>query len=248
MAATTSREEAPPGARASRPHTSWHSLGQLLHRGRPATVAGNGARTLLRPNPWRYGRQGGGVLHPRETERIVAAVHAGGTPALPGGCLLPGLCFGQAHGVTAGRVAGCYVAGILSGSLRQCMRAGRPRSRGAPPPGTLLRPSPWCYGRQGGRVLHRRKLSGSLRQCMRARRPRSRGAPPPGALLWPSPWCYGRQGGGVLHRRETERNATAVHAGGTPAFPGGASSWGSASAKPMALRPAGWRCATSQGY
>ncbi|MCY3774970.1 MAG: hypothetical protein OXH11_03220, partial [Candidatus Aminicenantes bacterium] len=33
-------EAAHPGARASRPHTSWHSHGQLLNPGRPATAPG----------------------------------------------------------------------------------------------------------------------------------------------------------------------------------------------------------------
>ena len=72
------------GAQASRPHKSWHSLGHLLHPGRPAAT--------------------------------------------------PGLCSGRAHAVPAGRVAGCLIAGKLSGTQRECMRAGRPRSRVAPPP------------------------------------------------------------------------------------------------------------------
>ena len=54
-------EDAHPGARASRPHKSWHSLGHLLHPGRPATASGH--------------------------------------------------CFGRAHGVPAGRVAGRPIAG-----------------------------------------------------------------------------------------------------------------------------------------
>ena len=41
----------------------------------------------------------------------------------------PGLCFVRAHAVPAGRVAGCRIAGKLSGTQRECMRAGRPRSR-----------------------------------------------------------------------------------------------------------------------
>ena len=85
--ATTSWDEAHPGARASRPHNSWHSLGHLLHPARPATT--------------------------------------------------PGPCFGRAHAVPAGRVAGCRIAGKLSGTQRDSMRAGRPRSRVAPPPITL---------------------------------------------------------------------------------------------------------------
>ena len=74
----------PPGARASRPHKSWHSLCRLHHPGRPATA--------------------------------------------------PGLCFGRVRAVPTGRVAGCRNAGKLSGTQRECMRAGRPRSRVAPPP------------------------------------------------------------------------------------------------------------------
>ena len=35
---TLSWEEAPPGARASRPHQAWHSLGHLLHRNQPAAA------------------------------------------------------------------------------------------------------------------------------------------------------------------------------------------------------------------
>ena len=44
----------------------------------------------------------------------------------------PGLCFGRAHAVPADRVAGCRIAGKLSGNPRERMRAGRPRSRGGP--------------------------------------------------------------------------------------------------------------------
>ena len=40
-------------------------------------------------------------------------------------------------------------------------------------------------------------------------------------LLWTSPCRSLRQGGRLRHRRETERHATAEHAGGTPALPGG---------------------------
>ena len=57
---------------------------------------------------------------------------ATGHPARP--ATAPGLRFGRTHGVPAGRVsgAGCYIPGILSSSLRLCMRGGRPRSRGGP--------------------------------------------------------------------------------------------------------------------
>ena len=65
-------------------------------------------------------------------------------------------------------------------------------------------------------------------------------------LLRPSPWRSRRQGGRAPNRGETEWHATGVHAGGTPAFPGGASPWDSASAKPVAFRPARRSGATSQ--
>ena len=44
----------------------------------------------------------------------------------------------RAHAVPAGRVAGCRIAGKLSGRQRERMRAGRPRSRGVS--------SRWCGG------------------------------------------------------------------------------------------------------
>ena len=50
----------------------------------------------------------------------------------------PGLCVGRAHAVPAGRVAGCDIAGKLSGTQRECMRAGRPRSRVGRFPSLLL--------------------------------------------------------------------------------------------------------------
>ena len=48
-------------------------------------------------------------------------------PARPAAA--PGLCFGRACGVPVGGVAGCSIAGKLSGSQRHSMRARRPRSR-----------------------------------------------------------------------------------------------------------------------
>ena len=51
----------------------------------PLGSTGSSPRTLLRPGPCRSCRQGGRVPHRRETERPVTGVHAGGTPALPGG-------------------------------------------------------------------------------------------------------------------------------------------------------------------
>ena len=51
----------------------------------PPGSTGNGARTQLCPSPCRCGWKGGRVLNRRETERHRTGVHAGGTPALPGG-------------------------------------------------------------------------------------------------------------------------------------------------------------------
>ena len=145
------------GARASRPHNTGASTIGSDRQWRQA---------LLGQSPCGFGRQGGRVRHCRETERHDTAVHAGGTPALPGGAPLsiglasrgdtrggslphrrhtqrhagnacgrdaraPGWgasfhwsCFSRGH---AG-LAPCRIA-ILSGMQRECMRAGRPRSR-----------------------------------------------------------------------------------------------------------------------
>jgi len=71
----------PPGSAGVPPA---HVLAQPLPSQRPGST-GNGARTLLRPSPWRFRRQSGRVPHRRETEWHRTGVHAGGTPALPGG-------------------------------------------------------------------------------------------------------------------------------------------------------------------
>ena len=192
----------------------------------PPGSTGKPAATLLRPGTRRSCRWGWRVLHRRDTERNPTAVHAGGTPTLPGGLPLPialaprggqpcsaegakrperylhpgrpanppRLCFGRARAVPAGGVGGCYIAGILSETQRQCMRAGRPPGSAgvspafvsaqhgpSPPPGstgkpamTLLRPGTRRSCRRSWRVLHPRILSETQRQCMRAGRPRSR--------------------------------------------------------------------------
>ena len=82
MGATTLWDEVHPGARASRPHKSWHSLVHLLHPARPATAPGlciGRAHAVLTGCP--------ALPHRGETERNAAEAHAGGTPALPGGPL-----------------------------------------------------------------------------------------------------------------------------------------------------------------
>ena len=69
-------------------------------------------------------RQGGCPRHRTEAQRQPKGQHAGGTPALPG------------KAVPADRVAACSIALKLSGSQRDSMRAGRPRSRARPAPQT----------------------------------------------------------------------------------------------------------------
>ena len=51
----------------------------------PPRSIGKHATDLLRPNLCRSRRQGGRLPHRRHTERLATAVHAGETPALPGG-------------------------------------------------------------------------------------------------------------------------------------------------------------------
>ena len=87
LGVTTSWDEGPPGARASRPHQASRSLAHLLQ------------------------------LDQREAA--------------------PWLCFGRADAVPAGRVVGCRIARKLSGTQRERMRAGRPRSRGCRPDGAV---------------------------------------------------------------------------------------------------------------
>ena len=202
------RPDAHPGARASRPHKSWQSLGNLLHPGRPVStapglcfgpahavpavrVAGCPiAGKLIGRNGSACGRDArapgwtslpsllllpGGALacrvpHRREPERHATGVHAGGTPALPGGA--PPITLAARGGAPACRVPHCraterHVTGVHAG-------------------GTPALP--------GGLPSHHSC-------CSRGR------AGLPGAAL-----------------QETERHATGAHAGETPALPGGPSS------------------------
>ena len=71
----------PPGSAGVPPA---QALAQAHQSPRPGST-GNGARILLRPGPCGSRRQGGRVPHRGETERQATEVHAGGTPALPGG-------------------------------------------------------------------------------------------------------------------------------------------------------------------
>jgi len=70
----------------------------------PPGSTGNGARTPLRPSRCRTRRQGGRVPHRRETERHRRGVHAGGTPALPGGASSHHSCY------LRGRATACRAA------------------------------------------------------------------------------------------------------------------------------------------
>ena len=74
-----------PGARASRPHNAWHSLGHLP----PLGSTGNGAMALRRPGRCCSRRQGGCLQHRTEAQRRPKGQDAGGTPALPGQSLPP---------------------------------------------------------------------------------------------------------------------------------------------------------------
>jgi len=71
----------PPGSAGVPPA---HVLAQPRPSPSPGST-GNGARVLLRPGSCRSLRESGRLPHPGETEWYATAVHAGGTPALPGG-------------------------------------------------------------------------------------------------------------------------------------------------------------------
>ena len=108
---TLSWEEAHPGARASRPHRSWHSLCHLLHPVRPATAPG-----LC------FGRA---HAVPPSHARLRILQKAQDRQDKQDEKLLPG------------RAVGCNIAGKLSGDPRDSMRAGRPRSRVGRPDGEV---------------------------------------------------------------------------------------------------------------
>ena len=248
--------------------------------GNHATRFASGAHTTVHCR-WRWW-----VIHRRHTERIATAVHAGETPALPGGrassavfsakpwplssnptpaAIAPGFCFGRVHGpfLSAG-----LASDTIAGSSERhryggaCGRDARAPGWGAsfavfpaqpwPFSSNLTRPAiapGFCFGRVHavpagglGACCIVGRLSESLRRCMRAGRPRSRvgrlfrSVLGTALALFLQPDSTGnrarvllRPGSGrsrrrrwwVIHRRHTERIATAVHAGGTPALPGG---------------------------
>ncbi len=211
----------------------------------PPGSTGNGARTLHRPAPWGSRRQGCWMPHRSETERHATGVHAGGTPALPEGRLLPSFLLGEE---------------ALPLPMRQC----RPASRAF----VFLRVSSWnplfsaCF-RQAPplpcRADHTRVKHPSVNKdeprmntnrhedrwtCLAATTSREEGrergrparttlaqprpSPPPGStgngartLHRPAPWGSRRQGGRLPHYGETERLPNAENAGETPALPGG---------------------------
>ena len=81
---------------------------------------------------------------------------------------------------------------------------------------------PWVRQRHG--MMSPRERGRPARTTLARPRPTPRpGSTGNGArtLLRPGPCCSHGQGGRVPHPRETERHATAQHAGGTPALPGG---------------------------
>ena len=186
----------------------------------PPGSTGNGARIPLQPSPGVCCRQGGRVPHHGETERLPNAENAGETPALPEGRLLPSFLLREE---------------ALPLPMRQC----RPASRAF----VVLRVSSVKHpivNKDEPRINTKTDGPAWLQRRHERKAPRERGRParttlaqphpfpPPGStgngartLHRPSPWGSRRQGGRVPHRRETERHATGVHAGGTPALPEG---------------------------
>ena len=165
-------------------------LAAIRSRARPTRERGRPAR--IRP----------GMME-RTLQRCQWALKMAGSWA-PKAADPPRICFGWDHAVPAGGVGGCHIVGILSGSRRNRMRAGRPRSQ---------------VGRLFALVLLL-EVSMGIENCRVLGAERGNRAK---ALLWPGTRRSRRQGGRLPHRRRIERLATAVHAGETPALPGGAS-------------------------
>ena len=139
LGVTMSWDEGFLGARASRPHQAWHSLGHLPHLDQPGTA------------PWHCFGLADGVPAHRVAACSIALKLSGGQrdrmrasrphqawhslghfPHLDQPGTAPWLCFGLADGVPAHRVAACSIALKLSGGQRDRMRAGRPRSQALP--------------------------------------------------------------------------------------------------------------------
>ena len=83
-AGTTSRNEARPGARASRPHNTGKTLPVSSTR-----VGRQRCRDSASAGPTRFPPAGWPAATSQGSERHATAVYAGGTPALPGGRLFP---------------------------------------------------------------------------------------------------------------------------------------------------------------
>ena len=240
-------EEAHPGARASRPHQAWHSLGHLLHLNQPAAA------------PWLcFGR-----AHAVPAGRAVGCDIAGKLSGNRRDSMRAGRPRSRV-GRPDGEVGGIRRAISLKTGLSPLGNSRLPASR-APVPrdgadhseekqpivnedeprmntnrheykwtsfNDMRRQNasaifyPWCDEVMGGSPPGSAGVppAPSLAQPRPSPPPESTGS---GALplLRPGPCGSPRQGGRLQHRRETERQPKGQHAGGTPALPGGASRW-----------------------
>ena len=110
----------------------------------PPGSTGNGAGAPLRPGSCGSRRRGGRLPHRRETERDATVVHAGGTPALPGGRLFQSLLLleGAHAGLPVRRPCRCGRAVPLRGPSCDFVDhsfsfvSGKPRPR---PAGRIIR-------------------------------------------------------------------------------------------------------------
>ena len=156
---TMSWDEGFPGARASRPHQAWHSLGHLPHLDQPGTapwlsfgladgvlahrvaacsialMLSGGQRDRMLLQSWAFGvtmSWDEGLLGARASRPHQAWHSLDHLPDLNQPGMAPWLSFGLAAAVPAHRVAACSIALMLSGGQRNRMRAGRPRSQVMP--------------------------------------------------------------------------------------------------------------------
>ena len=180
---------------------------------------GNRARALLWPGSRRSRRRRGQVHHRRRSARYATAVHAGETPALPGGASLSQCSRLSPALLLQPDSTGSRARALLrTGSRRSCPR-GWPVHR-------RRRSARYATAVHAGETP---ALPGGvfLPQCSRLSpalllQPDSTGSRAR-ALLWPRTRRSCRRGWPVHHRRRSARYATAVQAGETPALPGGAS-------------------------
>ena len=123
------------------------TLAQLHPSSRPGSTS-NGVTIPLQPSPWGSRRQGDRAPHQGETERPPNAVHAGETPALPEGRLLPSFLLGEEAlplPMRRSRSAWCVFSETLDRQSRRTMNEHKDRWTCLAAATSRRAPLPWAF-------------------------------------------------------------------------------------------------------